>query len=419
VFSHQRVGSFEVTVVRASDAGSLDGWLAQNGFAMTTEAQPWLRHYVELRFFFVAFRYAAPPERAADGMTSETVRIRFKSAAPFYPYLEPDHPAGTLPPAERMLSAWLVTEDEMLPVVNTRAPGGPFWRTPWVHGGTTSALAANFVAHTPGLEGNFPIRAKNVRVHAFRDLRKSRISLGDVLFAYRSPHDASRAEIAALRPLLPILDPSLSPADPQLVPEQKRARCTSSTVGAEAADTVGLGALVAVAVLGAARRRRRAVRSRVALVVGALVLAGLGVACKQKPAAIAEPDPKSRAVLEVLMGRLPTIEWAREARVVTTVRIIDAKVDGVPTEPHDLLARQKRLSECFEAEAPATIDVEFDVKAEGKMGARRVKLEGPSTTPLRGCLVIALRILEFPPPGKPAPGTLRLAVTQSLFVPPL
>jgi hypothetical protein len=54
-----------------------------------------------------------------------------------------------------------------------------------------------------------------------------------------------------------------------------------------------------------------------------------------------------------------------------------------------------------------------------QMGARRVKLEGPSTNPLRGCLTIALRTLEFPPPGKPAPGSLRLAVTQSIFVPPL
>jgi hypothetical protein len=154
-------------------------------------------------------------------------------------------------------------------------------------------------------------------------------------------------------------------------------------------------------------------------VVGALVLAGLGAACQRKPAAIAEADPKSRAVLEVLMGRQPTITWAREARVVTTVKIVDAKIDGVPTEPHDILARQTRLSECFEVEAPATIDVELDVKAEGQVGARRVKLEGPSANPLRGCLTIALRTLEFPPPGKPAPGTLRLAVTQSLFVPPL
>jgi hypothetical protein len=418
VFSQQRVGSFDVTVLRATDAGSLDGWLAQNGFAMTTEARPWLRHYVELRFFFVAFRYAAPPENAADGMTSETVRIRFKSAAPFYPYLEPEHPAGTLPPGERMLSAWLVTQESMVPVVNNRAPGGPHWRRPLVESDGTTVLAANFVAHTPGLEGNFPIRSKNVRVQPFRDLRTSRVGLGDILFAYRTPHTASRDDLAALRPLLPILDPSLPSADPLLVPEKKRSRCTA-TPGVAEPDAVALSGLVVVAVLGGVRRRRRATKgARLAVVIGCLLLAALAVGCRRgKPVDIA--DAKSGAVIDVLLGRHPNIQWAREAKVVTTVTIDDATIDGTGTTPNDRLTRQLLLGQCFRADAPHSIGVTFDVRDNGRINAASVKLEGPATETLRACLASELFGLTFPPPNKPAQGRLRLTVTQSFFVPAL
>lgn len=69
VLSVERIGSFEVTVLRATDAGALDEWLAKNGFELTDPAKPWLAHYVTQRFHFVAFRYAGAPPGSQDGMT--------------------------------------------------------------------------------------------------------------------------------------------------------------------------------------------------------------------------------------------------------------------------------------------------------------------------------------------------------------
>ena len=327
VLSHQRIGSFDVTVLTATDAGALDGWLAKNGFAMTTEAQPWLRHYVELQFYFVAFRYAEPPAGAGDGMTSETVRIRFKSAAPFYPYLEPDHPAGVLPPKERMLTAWLVTQDEMTPVVNRTSPDGLSWKTPWVSGGSHDVLPANFVARVPGLAGAFDIRSKSIKVQAFRDLRTSRSHLGDALFAYQTPHDLSAADVAALRPLLPVLDPTIPPAAPAALGDKKRPRCASSAIGA-GADTVAIPALLLVVAVAALRRRtRRRAASRLATANLAAVLVAasllLVVACRRgKPSE--SGTPSERAVVALLSGhRDAPVPWAPEARLVSTVTITD------------------------------------------------------------------------------------------------
>jgi len=47
-------------------------------------------------------------------MTSETVRITFKTPQPFYPYREPSNDQEL--PHARAFSLWFVSPDEMLPV---------------------------------------------------------------------------------------------------------------------------------------------------------------------------------------------------------------------------------------------------------------------------------------------------------------
>jgi len=459
VLSQQRIGSFDVTVLTATDAGALDGWLAKNGFVMTPEAQPWLRHYVELRFYFVAFRYDAPAPGASSGMTSETVRIRFHTGAPFYPYLEPDHPAGALPLEERMLSAWLVSEDELLPVVRHTtsgaspppvappppitppgrpgppAPADPAWRTPWAEGGSTEVATKELLAQLPALAKDFPIGARKVKVQRFRDLRKSRLHLGDALFAHRTPHEPTAAELPLLRPLLPILDPSIAPADPAAFPEggAASARCSSSSPRAEALWPVGLAAAVA-SMLVARRRapraprragpnrspgRRAAVLLRLVAVVVPIAIASLVViACRPRTVVIASPS--EAAVVALLSGKTFPPPLAREAYLTATVTESDLRL--VPPS-NDVQLRltdaRSAFASCFsrgKARAPAGLDVDLAIDAAGVVTRAEVRRESPTAAPLpaASCVEGVVKRMKLLPTEKAASGSFHLAIVQRL-----
>ena len=409
VLSQHRIGSFDVTVLRATDAGELDGWLGTNGFAMTTEAQPWLRHYVDLRFFFVAFRYAEPPLGATDGMTSETVRIRFKSAAPFYPYLEPDHPAGVFPPKARMLAAWLVTQETMNPVVNRTSSSGVAWHSPWTDGGNYDATSSSFLKDVPGLDGAFPIRSRKLTVHAFRDLRTSRTKLGDVLFAYGSPRDLSREDVAALRPLLPILDPSITPAEPASVDGKKRPRCTSTVVGSTS-DTYALPALLIAAAIAGARRLRRRKMLSLGAVVACLVAAVLLGACRRQPVVIDADN--ERAAVYLLSGKHPAaIAHARPTTFAAAVTM-----DKLAFEPpvldgyRTLDGLEARISTCFANGAPAFVDVDVSLDQAGKVTSVETNSPTPMTPDARSCAHFNVRETTFSPLGRPSRGSFRMTM---------
>jgi hypothetical protein len=418
VLSQQRIGSFDVTVLTASDAGALDGWLAKNGFAMTTEAQPWLAHYVELRFFFVAFRYAEPPPGTADGMTSETVRIRFESAAPFYPYLEPDHPAGVFPPSERMLSAWLVTQEEMTPVVNRASASGPSWKTPWDASAVTTIDPARLVTTVPALKGVLDIRSKSLRVQPFRDLRTSRAHLGDALFAYRTPQKLSREHVAALRPLLPVLDPSIAPAAPAPLENVKRARCAASNTLGAASDTYALPVLLALGGIAALRRARRRAVSRLASggVAALLVVASVClVAChKNKPVEVVAPNES--AVIALLSGNGATaLPWAPPTHLVSTVTIGDVRVEPPVDDVRFRLADlQPALGRCFDGAAPLQLDVDLAIDAAGHVTRAHVTNDAPELSGARFCAENEVKRMTLLSAGTATKGSFRMTIAQEM-----
>jgi hypothetical protein len=129
VVSQQRVGSFTAFVLAASDPGALAHWLNENRFRTTPAARAWLAHYVELGFTFSALRYD-PPAKASASMTSETVRFRFKSPVPYYPYMEPAR-RGPAPETGRALDLWLLSTDDLRPVVENTVPT-ELWAAGWV-----------------------------------------------------------------------------------------------------------------------------------------------------------------------------------------------------------------------------------------------------------------------------------------------
>ena len=369
VLSVQRVGSFDVTTLRATAVTALDEWLATNGFELTEGAKPWLAYYVTLHFYFVAFKYAGAAEGAADGMTSETVRIRFETGAPFYPYLEPETPRGTPLPNERMLAVWLVTQDPMLPIVTHTRGGEWTWQTPWESTPATSALTANFLSRIPAVESTFPIRAKNVWVQPYLDLRTSRVNLGDAVFGYRGSHDLNADDVAALRPLLPALDARIAPAPLDAEGTSAKRRGCSAGADAEGAQTSLVLFLVGIGLTMIVLRRRR---TGGAIAIAALGLAGASTVGCQKRATVA--DEKERAVVELLSGRPPyTLQVAPAARLVTKLRVDAPTSDVAEARPTSAIVdRAKSVAECLTTSMPDAMDLEISSNKVGSFESLKV-----------------------------------------------
>lgn len=217
----ERVGSFTATTLAATDTAALQSWLRDNGLSSPPSHTAWLAHYVALGFTFVAFRFEAPKESGAAGaadaeLTSERIRLSFPTPAPFYPYLEPARDPDRDGLTTRTLSAWFLSDTTMRPLAahvgGTGATLSLTHGNPWSSGleyGAGPKLTAAL-----GQEVSALMKMDNVKIHTFTDKKASRDGWGDILFVPRRPRatGSSPDRVAALRPLLPVLDPALGGA---------------------------------------------------------------------------------------------------------------------------------------------------------------------------------------------------------------
>jgi WD40 repeat protein len=308
VLSQQRIGSFTAFVLAATDAGGLAAWLTKNGFEVPAAANAWLDHFVRLRFYYVAFRYDALSV-ATTGMTSETVRIRFKTPMPYYPYLEPK--ARGAPRGPRDLLLWYASQEERAPVASARTSDGTLtWKQPW-DGRVRRVTAKDVRDALPSLGELVPgDDASPWVVSAFRDEKESREGWGDVLLVPIAPVSIDDGAIASRWPLLPVLDPRLAgdldekpiaaaAFEPSLPPPPAGASPAPSATPPSADDASSHGCQVAhgssagvtwqVAVVLACLSLLAMKRRRWVLAVAAIVALA---ACKRGPAlATAGPTP--------------------------------------------------------------------------------------------------------------------------------
>ncbi|GEM_PF-2801289 len=217
----KKVGSFTAFVLSATDSGALAQWLADNDLIATEEADAWLEHYVRMGFFYVAMRYDPPSADLADGsapgpaaVVAETMRISFATPIPYYPYLEPEAPAGsTLGPDPRLMELWYVGRDPVVPVAlqtTGDAGGAGRWVRPLETGEQrASARAGVEAALDPELRKLLP--EGPLVLQTFQDQKRSRAGFQDILFASKEGRELSAEQRAALEPLLGILDPALRP----------------------------------------------------------------------------------------------------------------------------------------------------------------------------------------------------------------
>ena len=83
VLSRERIGGYDVTRLRAGDAGALRDWLDRGGYETPAAAEPILADYVRRDWAFVAIRLADPV--AGDRGTLSPLRVSFASRRLVYP----------------------------------------------------------------------------------------------------------------------------------------------------------------------------------------------------------------------------------------------------------------------------------------------------------------------------------------------
>lgn len=219
VLSKERIGSFTVFVLEATNAGALKKWLDDNDLATTPESDAWLQHYVDLGFYYAAFRYEMPAAKtpspaAKTGAKAETVQITFKTPLPYYPYLEPKHPTPSSNP--RVLSVWYMSPQRAVPVAAVKEGSAIAWKRPWAesvkHPDTSLSDLTRLVgaASLGALADPSFDSPDRLVVQTFQDQKRSREGWGDVVLVPNAPLPSDPARAAKLSKLMRALDPSLT-----------------------------------------------------------------------------------------------------------------------------------------------------------------------------------------------------------------
>jgi hypothetical protein len=216
VLSQERIGSFTAFVLAATDAKALKKWLDDNELVTTPESEAWLKHYVDLGFYFTAFRYEVPTTKATGTSKSETVRLTFKTPLPYYPYREPDH---ATPPAKkpRVLAVWVVSPERSVPLAAVTEEGAIAWKRPWAEAmkhapQSTSILGSIIGATNLGSLSAGQTPDRPLVVQTFEDQKTSRRGWGDVVLVPAAPHENDAARLERMTKLMASLDPALGGA---------------------------------------------------------------------------------------------------------------------------------------------------------------------------------------------------------------
>lgn len=209
VLSVEKIGSFTAFVLSATDAAALAGWLKENRLTSTPETDPWLDHYVRMGFHYVAMRYD-PPSSGKPGadaaIAAETIRISFATPIAYYPYFEPE--PGRVLSEPRLLELWYVGSEPVIPVARVEQGESMVWKRPLMAGKDYRRNREQVeAALADELEQLLP--TGELFVQTFQDQKRIRSGYHDVLFAFAEPKQLGPDQLAALEPLLAVLDPEL------------------------------------------------------------------------------------------------------------------------------------------------------------------------------------------------------------------
>lgn len=457
VLAQQRVGSFEAFTLRAEDAGAFDRWLKDNGFVAPEEAKAWLRHYVELKFYFVAFKFVGRPG-ATKGMTSETVRLRFTTPKPYYPYMDATNPHGAEALRHRVLLGWTITRDAMIDVA-AKPMDEKRWHRPWAYGPPTDATRAEVEAVLgPELSAVVP-RAEKLVVQPFRDRKASREGYGDVLLVPATKSEVFTPEDKeAHRFLLGVVDPVLigekgveptvyvnagTAEPPDAAPAPARsAPAAPGPGGASCAASPGAGRasgvwLVGLAMIAFARRRAWLLalgllackKPGAAIPAEASVVASSSAAVDDNRPAISVTRPLSRVerevtAFDVMMGEVPSIGITEDPDERPAPRIdvtMETSTEGatIMDAGRVVAGLRGRFRQCFTQAVMSNAELAkgsaFVIKlVVGPNGEVKTSSIEPKIDVLSACLVDHARRVQFDAPTPPAEATVTARLSFKL-----
>lgn len=206
VLEAKKIGSFTAFVLAADDAGALADWLKKNHLVSTPEADVWLAHYVRMKFFYVAMRYDPPAEEQGGRTAAETMRISFDTELAYYPYFEPDPPAGARGDDDpRMLDLWYVANQRSVPVALRTREQKASWVRPFAEGRVYPDAIRTRLEEALGDDAKLLPRGQ-LLVQRFADQKIRRIGFGDAVFVPEAP---TKLRADRLGPLMGVLDPAL------------------------------------------------------------------------------------------------------------------------------------------------------------------------------------------------------------------
>ncbi|MEZ4372518.1 MAG: DUF2330 domain-containing protein [Polyangiaceae bacterium] len=438
VLEEKQLGDFKAFVLEANDASGFSAWLKKNAFKSTPELEAWLAHYIELKFYFVALRYAGAKQAKAKGsdassdeLISKTVHISFQTPNPFYPYLEPLAKERSDHLKERKLQVWFVSDQVMQPVARyagqDNAPGVIV--RPWSEAlpcdGSTGLLAAS-------LDGDLKsATAKRMRLQVFADLKTSREGYGDVLLVPMEPGECSGDCASQRERLVKVLEGSAElrrkpRPEPGAAPTPYLAPGGCGVVPrGNAAGWLWLG-LSALILVG--RRRRRSLMAATLLALSGLLLVGCE---KSDPAGIATPSadaassaaPSSTAALANTVPEtkleLPRDDAQAHTKLVALlggklgalsipVQATDART-GIGAVASDWLPKGMPSADALAIRCVAGPHVEtlYRVEIDHDSPGTPIQVIGPISEPAKACIARAFRDAL---PKVPQTGTVRYGV---------
>lgn len=206
VIAQVQVGSFAATTLRATDTTALQQWLTANKFQADGAGREWLQHYVMRKAYFVAFKFNGSPS-AGGGMKSESVRLSFKVARPYFPYFEPP---SAHPQSGRQLAVCFVSQSEYSPRAFALSASGTRLTTPWRM--TRVDKNANDKVRSTLSPVAALLPSEGLTIQVFLDTSVQRRGIGDILMVRNEPK--AKDDDEALKALLPFWDPVLVAGSP-------------------------------------------------------------------------------------------------------------------------------------------------------------------------------------------------------------
>jgi hypothetical protein len=176
VLAEQHVAGYNAAVLKADDVQALRDWLEQHGYDARPQLTQWLEPYIKEGWIVTAFQIAKT-DKEQQSLSTQAVRMSFRTDKPFFPYREPSD-QGEGERRERLLRLFVLSGQRMqgeFDEPGRRWPGQAVWANP---------LAADQQQTLAGLldPGKVPV-AEGAWLTVFDDESAPRSSRADLFFS--------------------------------------------------------------------------------------------------------------------------------------------------------------------------------------------------------------------------------------------